>query len=111
MTDTERGQIEIQIEQITAFLKSVYAGMAHDIEIRWRFGGGVDPIGRIVEQSTADHWRKEYGKHEKITLGVGDAYYGSASISGMLYHLAHDMRERLQNKIEEASRPRTMADL
>ena len=85
MDAVKRDEIKRQIEQLTCFVKSVYAGMARDIKISWRFAEGPDALGRMVEKSTVDYWRGNYGKHEEITIGVGDAYYGSDALSHMLY--------------------------
>ena len=109
--DKRRQEIETQIEQLTCFLKSSYAGMAHDIKIVWKFQGGPDVLGRMTEQSVADHWRSEYGNHEEITVGVGDSYFGSTTLSHMLYENAYHMRERLFDKVSEMKTGKSRAEL
>lgn len=110
-SDELKKQMEAQVEQLNCFLKSAYAGMAHDIKIVWRYGGGPDAIGRVTEQSVADHWRDQYGKHEEVTVGVGDSYYGSTTLSHMLYESAYHMRERLLDKLSEIKVGKTRAEL
>ena len=111
MTDEKRAEMQRQIEQITCLIKSIYAGMAHDIKIVWRYGGGKDALGRAgPSDNVLDHWRNEYGKHEEVTIGVGDCYYGSQSISAMLYETAYHMRERLTDKLD-APQDATFVDL
>lgn len=103
MSVKNKEEMELQIEQITCFLKSVYEGMAHDIKIVWRYGNS-DP-------SVANYRRSEGGKHEEITIGVGDAYYGSRSVSAMLYETAYHMRERLNDRLEDNRKTGTFLDL
>lgn len=103
MTDEQRKQIQLQIKQLNCFLDSVYAGMAHDVKIVWNFRAGPDALGRDrgITLAVLDYWRDKYGKHEEITIGVGDAYYGSSTLSHMLYEHAYHMRERLLVQLED----------
>lgn len=110
MSEKQKEEMKRQLEQITCFLDSVYAGMAHDIRIVWRFGAGNDAIGRETTQDVVDHWKDSYGKHEEITIGVGDSYYGSKSISAMLYESAYHMRERINDRLADNGRTGTFLD-
>ena len=113
MTPEKRAQIERQIEQLTCFLKSSYAGMAHDVKIVWTFKDGPDAAGYTSPNGfdVVEYWRPTYGKHEEVTIGVGDAYYGSSSLGHMLYEHAYHMRERLQDQLAETTTERTFVDL
>ena len=107
----KRKQIATQIEQLTYFIDSTYAGMVHDLKLTWRLAGGPDAIGRAVEQVTADYWRDKHGKHEEVTMGAGDAYYGSATLSHMLYEAAYHMRERLVDQLSGIKGEKTRSEL
>jgi hypothetical protein len=109
--DDKKKEIERQIEQLTCFLKASYAGFTHDIKIVWKYGGEADRAGHKNEQSTIDYWRRDYGKHEEITIGVGDAYYGSDTLAHMLYEGAYHMRERLHDKLSEMATGKTRAEI
>lgn len=111
MTPIQREEMEKQVEQLTCFLKSVYAGLARDVKITWDYSDGPDALGRGGQHKIADHYRDSYGKHTEITIGVGDSYYGSTTLSFMLYEHAHHMRERLRDKLDEREQDRDYAAL
>jgi hypothetical protein len=100
MTPEQRKEMERQVEQLTCFLKSTYAGLARDVKITWDYSDGPDALGRGGEYKIADRYRDTYGKHTEITIGVGDSYYGSTTLSHMLYEHAYHMRERLLDKLK-----------
>jgi hypothetical protein len=111
MTPEQRAQMEKQVEQLTCFLDSTYAGLARDVKITWEYSDGPDAIGRTSRMQIADYYRDTHGKHTEITIGVGDSYYGSTTLSHMLYEHAYHMRERLLDKLNEKALHREYADL
>ena len=97
LTADERHSIETQIEQITAFLDHCYDGMCHDVAISWALRDGWNPVKGEQHNSYAgaDKYIERKGKHTRIDIGYGDAYYGSSSLGHMLHDVAYEWREKL----------------
>ena len=104
----DREKIKLQIEQLTCFLDSSYAGLAHDVRIVWNYR---NKDASAHPHDVASYWREQHGKHEEITVGGGDTYYSSDTIGHMLYEHAYHMRERLQDKLADMDNERTFADI